>query len=268
MSRAPRAATTVLLAAIAVAAPACKTSRPPEENPLLADMVDYRSGLALLREGRVDEAIHLLKRSRQSNPNDPAVRNAMGLALLYKRDYRGAIKSFDEALALDQTFLEARNNRGVVYLEQGNLEGAEKEFRAVVDAGPGRERKNAHFNLGIVQKKRGDAAEAEKQFTLVLVDDPKMLRARRERGLLRMKREDFGGAGDDLIAVLKVEPNDVVAAYNAALCLLTGEHPRRDLAAAYMEMAVKASPESEEGQKAKRFLQRESDIPKTREERP
>ena len=30
---------------------------PPKENPGLADLVDYRSGLAMLREGRADEAI-------------------------------------------------------------------------------------------------------------------------------------------------------------------------------------------------------------------
>lgn len=251
-----------LLLASAFVFGACRTSKPPEENPLLADMVDYRSGLALLREGRVDEAIHLLKRSRMSNPNDPAVPNALGLALLYKREFKMALKSFDESLKLDPRFFEARNNRGVVLLEQGSLDAAETEFRMVVDAGAGSERKNAYFNLGLVHKKRGQTAEAEKLFTLCLTDDGKMLRARRERGLLRMKRDDFDGAGDDLISVLKVEPNDAVAAYNAALCLLASDPPRRDLAAAYMEMAQKASPESDEGQKAKRFLQREAEIGK------
>ena len=69
------AAAAVVAAALGALALSCgpKYEKPPAENPVLADLVDYRTGLAMLREGRVDEAISVLQRARQSNPRDPAV---------------------------------------------------------------------------------------------------------------------------------------------------------------------------------------------------
>ena len=67
-----------------------------------------------------------------------------------------------------------------------------------------------------------------------------------------MKQENFRGALEDFLSVLREEPKDPVANYNAALCLLTSD--RRDLAVRYMERTVEAAPESDEAKKARRFL--------------
>ncbi len=235
------------------------TEKPPPEVPVLADLVDYRTGLTMLREGRADEAISVLMRARQSNPRDPNVSNALGLALLYKKDYQGALKAFGEALQLKPDFLDARNNRGVTYLEMGRLDDAERDFQAVLDGPPSPDRANASFNLGLVYKKRGQWADAERDFSLALADEPEMLRAHRERGLARVQLENFRDALEDFLAVLKDEPRDVSANYNAALCLIAVG--RRDLAVRYMERAVAAGPDSEEGKKARRFLEAEQRHP-------
>ena len=88
--------------------------------------------------------------------------------------------------------------------------------------------------------------------TTVLADDPGYLNAARERGLARMKLEDFRGALEDFLLFLREDGNDPVANYNAALCLLTTD--RRDLAVRYMERTVQSAPESDEARKARRFL--------------
>lgn len=229
--------------------------RSPQTNPVLADLVDYRNGLTLLREGRADEAIVMLKRCRLANPSDPAVINAMGLALLYKKDHAGANKAFAEALKVDPGFMEARNNRGVSLMDEGKLDEAGKDFEAVLDGSAPAEKVNARFNLGLLATKQKRWDDAERHFSLVLIDDSKYLRAFRERGLVRMAREDFRGALEDLLRFLKDDPTDPIANYNAALCLLTTG--RRDLAIRYMERALEAAPESDEGQRAHRFLDAE-----------
>jgi tetratricopeptide (TPR) repeat protein len=228
---------------------------PPKENPILADLVDYRSGLAMLREGRADEAIQLLVRARASSPHDPHVPNALGLALLYKKDYPGAVKAFSDALSLDQTFVEARNNRGVAYLQAGKWDEAESDFLAVLDGPPTPEKVNAHYNLGLLHEKRGHLKDAEREYSLAIADAPENRAAFRARGLVRMKLDQSSGALEDFLVVLKDDPKDTVANYQAAICLLSSE--RRDLARKFMERAAAASPESDEGRKAKRWLDNE-----------
>lgn len=231
-------------------------SRPPEENPILADLVDYRNGLALLREGRADEAISLLRRSRVSNPRDPNVPNALGLALLYKKDYPAALKAFGDAIKLDASFVESYNNRGVCLMSMNKSEEAEVDFQKVLDSPPSLEKANAHFNLGTIYQKREKWADAEREFSLVLSTDARYRNAYRERGLVRVKRENFREALEDFLWVLKDEPNDPISNYNAALCLLTTG--RRDLAVRYMERTTAASPESDEGRRARRFVENEN----------
>jgi tetratricopeptide (TPR) repeat protein len=249
-----RRAAAVLAAALLAWGCGAKTEKPPAENPVLADLVDYRTGLQMLREGRADEAIAILARARASNPRDPNVSNALGLALLYKKDYPGAEKSFTEALKINPDFLEARNNRGVAEIEMNRLDDAERDFQAVLDGPQSPERANAHFNLGLVYKRKAQWVDSEREFSLALADNPRMLRATKERGVVRVQLENFHEALPDFLAVLKEDPKDAVSNYNAALCLLAVG--RRDLALRYMERAA-ADPESEEGRKARRFLDAE-----------
>lgn len=224
----------------------------PEPSPAVADLVDYRQGLALLREGRVDEAIQQLGAARAAYPRSGEVVNALGLAYLYKRDFKGATRLFTEALNLDDTLVEARNNRGVAEMEAGRHEAAEEDFAAVLAGPKTTEHLNARFNLGLLRSRQLRWDEAERELTTVLADDPAYLKAARERGLVRMKQEDFGGALEDFLLVLREDAGDAVANYNAALCLLTTD--RRDLAVRYMERTVQSAPDSDEARKARRFL--------------
>ena len=260
-ARAACVAAAVFLALSAGLAGCGSSSAPPKENPNLSDLVDYRSGLSMLREGRADEAIQILLRARTSSPRDPHVPNALGLALLFKKDYPDALKAFSDALRLDSTFVEARNNRGVAQMEAGHFEDAEVDFQAVLDGPPSPEKTNAHYNLGLLHRRREAWRDAEREFSLALADSPDNGRAFRERGLARMKLDDLKGALEDFLSVLKNEPRDSVANYQAALCLLSSG--RRDLAVRYMQRTVSAAPESEEGRRARRFLANEPATPET-----
>lgn len=245
------------LLAAALLLPACQSAMDrakelPEPSPAVADLVDFRTGLALLREGRIDEAIQQLGSARAAYPRNGEVANAYGLALLYKRDYRNAAKVFGEALALDGNLVEALNNRGVAAMEGGSFDDAEKDFEAVLARPKTTEHVNARFNLGLLRARQLRWADADRELTTVLADDPGHLRAVRERGLARMKLEDFRGALEDFLFVLREDAKDPVSNYNAALCLLTTD--RRDVAVRYMERTVQAAPESDEAKKARRFL--------------
>jgi len=252
--RVPRAA--AALAAILVLG-GCRSTldaakKLPEPSPAVADLVDYRQGLTLLREGRVDEAIQQLGSARAAYPRSAEVANALGLAYLYRKDHRNATKLFAEALALDENLVEAKNNLGVAAMEAGRFDDAEKDFSEVLAGTRTSEHVKARFNLGLLRARQLRWADAERELTTVLADDPGYLNAARERGLARMKLEDFRGALEDFLLFLREDGNDPVANYNAALCLLTTD--RRDLAVRYMERTVQSAPESDEARKARRFL--------------
>ena len=243
--------------AAALALPACRSAveadeKAREPSALTADLVDYRNGLAMLREGRVDEAIQQLSMARQHYPRNAEVANALGLALLYKKDYKGATKQFSDALYYDANLVEALNNRGVAAMEAGRYEDAEKDFQDVLSKPRTGEHANARYNLGLLRGRQLRWADAEREFTTCLADDAGSVKAERQRGLARMKLEDFRGALEDFLSVLREDAKDPVSNYNAALCLLTTD--RRDLAVRYMERTVQAAPDSEEAKKARRFL--------------
>lgn len=254
-----------LVLCVAVAGAGCKGAgqKPVEENPITSDLINYRNGLVLLREGKVDEAIALFNAARASYPTEPAISNGLGLAFLYRKDYQLAIRAFSEALRLDPEFVEARNNRGVAWMEMGKLDEAETDFQAVLGGNASREKLNAHFNQGLLEVKREAWEAAEREFTIVLAEDPKYIRANRERGIVRVRREAFTDALDDLLRYLRTEPRDVSANYNAALALLTTG--RRDVARKYMQRVVAAEPESDQAKKAKRFLEDEPTGPARKE---
>ncbi len=243
--------------AAALALPACRSAveadeKAREPSALTADLVDYRNGLAMLREGRVDEAIQQLSMAKQNYPRNAEVANALGLALLYKKDFKGATKQFSDALYFDPNLVEALNNRGVAAMEAGRYEDAEKDFGEVLARPSSAEHANARYNLGLLRGRQLRWADAEREFTTCLADDAGSLKALRQRGLARMKTENFRGALEDFLEVLREDAKDPVANYNAALCLLTTD--RRDLAVRYMERTVQGAPDSEEAKKARRFL--------------
>jgi tetratricopeptide (TPR) repeat protein len=110
-----------------------------------------------------------------------------------------------------------------------------------------------------VYKKRESWNDAEREFSAALAVSPEFVRAYRERGLARVKLEDFRAALDDFLKFLKDEPKDPVANYQSALCLLTID---RNLALRYMERTITAAPDSEEARKARRFLDAEPVMPR------
>src|SRR5438270_13472380 len=96
----------------------------------------------------------------------------------------------NEAPKRDRDRAEARNNRGVVYMEGGKYDLAAADFNAVLDSLSPTEKVNARYNLGLLANKRERWADAEREFSKILGDDPQFRKAYRERGLVRVKTED------------------------------------------------------------------------------
>jgi tetratricopeptide (TPR) repeat protein len=79
--------------------------------------------------GRVNEAEAAAKHAQELEPLSPLVKNDVGYALYYERQYDEAIQQASETLEIDPNFLLALILRGRVYEQKGMYEQAIAEFQ-------------------------------------------------------------------------------------------------------------------------------------------
>lgn len=89
-------------------------------------------GLRLLKAGQVDEAIALLKKAVQEDPEDASVHCYLGVAYNQKHDKLHAIAEFEECLRLEET-PKAYYNLGQIYESVHRVDEAIRQYRMAVD---------------------------------------------------------------------------------------------------------------------------------------
>jgi tetratricopeptide (TPR) repeat protein len=98
----------------------------------------------------------------------------------------------------------------------GNITGAEKEYREVVDRGPNKE---AFFNLGLICQNAKNNTVAEEQYRLALAVDPKMEVALYNLAIVRTLQNDIPGAISLYRRAVAANAKDANAHYNLGLLL-------------------------------------------------
>ncbi len=113
---------------------------------------------SLFQQGSLEEAknktLELLKRY----PSDPVGYKLLGIIYSEQKDYANALAAFQQALTIDPKSAGLHNNLGNVYLAQGNVTLAEKEFRKTLIADP--TNRDGNYNLALVLMGNGKSGEA------------------------------------------------------------------------------------------------------------
>lgn len=129
---------------------------------------------------------------------------------------------------------------GTVYLADGNLEAAEREYEAAFEADPKIAGVDALNDLGIIAARRGDMEKAEYYFRRAAKADPTYGKAWNNIGNIRAQAGDVEGARECYERALASEPEDGRAYYfYGKLLLETGD---ADGAAEKFERAVNFQP--------------------------
>ena len=92
------------------------------------------SGINEVREGQYTSGLNKLLQAKKYIPNKAELWNALGMAYFAKKDFVKSEESFKHAMALKPEDNSARSNLGAIYLEQGKLAQAQREFETVVKA--------------------------------------------------------------------------------------------------------------------------------------
>ncbi|MEJ0027728.1 MAG: sulfotransferase [Rhizomicrobium sp.] len=102
-------------------------------HPAFFNLIAYLD----IRQGRVAEAIALLRNGLVMAPNDANLLNQLGVAHNHLGQYRDAIRAFDKALAAVPGFAPPLYNRGLAHEGLGDAGRARADYLRAVESQPG-----------------------------------------------------------------------------------------------------------------------------------
>ncbi|MEW6096352.1 MAG: tetratricopeptide repeat protein [bacterium] len=139
-------------------------------------------GHIYFKKGLFDDAIDEYMRAKALNPNDVAAWYNLGWVYKVKGMPNNAIAAFRNVINtqnLDKTFnIKIRTVLGEIYYEQGLIEHAKDEYKAILKLD--RTAEIAHYQLGKIYKRQGDFALASKELKSVLKINPNNKQAKTE----------------------------------------------------------------------------------------
>jgi tetratricopeptide (TPR) repeat protein len=136
----------------------------------------YNLAALSLGRGELPEAIRHFSEASRIRPNEPALNNAFGAALLAAGQPIDAIPHLTAALNARPDYFDAHYNLGNALASLSDFKGALAEFQIAVRLNP--EDANAEANLGSAFAETGNLKAARQHFQRALQLDPKNALAR------------------------------------------------------------------------------------------
>ena len=192
--------------------------------------------------------------SGSSCERPPAITaNERGLAQMLGGDLAKAIASFDEALKHDAHLEQARLNRGIAFLRNGQTAKAIADLEALANDEHSVVRADAAYHLAIALDRAGRASDAETWLDRAIKLDNDLDAAVLYAGMLRERRGDLQGAGRAYLEFLKKNPDSIIALLRFGVS--AQKSGRIDVAKTYLQRVVAlAPPKSAEAIEARKYL--------------
>lgn len=165
------------------------------------------------RTGEFASAVAVLERHKESLGSHLTL-NLMGAACSKLGWVAKASDFFVAALALAPDFVEARNNLGTLYLEQGEVDKSIACYEKVIDSDP--HHAQAYLNLGIAYQRRGDKTSSAKYYRRAFNEEPSLADA-----LLYFSQVNDWDDDDDLVEEISamLQTTDRTSAWRARVSL-------------------------------------------------
>jgi len=144
-------------------------------------------GAQLLAQGKLEEAGEELRAAIRIDDKAFNPKLNLGIVLVQQHEFAEAAEILDRALALNSESPAARLYDGLAHMGLGNLDEAEKQFKAAYTVG-GSSYSLALFHLGQVYMNKGERGPALQSFERYLHDSPDAANADQVRKLIAMLR--------------------------------------------------------------------------------
>ena len=132
-------------------------------NPNLAEPHN-NLGLCYLEKGWTDKAALEFKRAIRINPNLARAHSNLGLAYSRQGQKGMAIAQHKQALEVNPYFVDAHNNLGVCYFDKGRIDKAISHFQHAIKINSNHA--DAHYNLGLAYGSKGKHDMAFKEMRI------------------------------------------------------------------------------------------------------
>jgi len=123
----------------------------------------YRTGMSLVKEGRLDEAISTFKNGLGTDPQSTVLLNVIGATYSLKGDFEQAENYLLKSLQTDPGFVPARKNLAISYFNSGKYDLAVTEFQKLINES-GDSRSVAFLFLGIIAEEQNDFGKSASLF--------------------------------------------------------------------------------------------------------
>ncbi len=199
----------------------------------------YDQAESLIRHGKLDEGIAILKPLLDSDPRNLKALNLLGIALTTKGDLASANREFKAALQIDPHFLPALQNLAVNEFMQKDLAAAEKHFQEAAKSAPDDPAINAF--LGRIAYSRNDFALAAQHLSKaekLLAHDPSLAFA------LIASDLEIGKDDDALATLAKFDARSAPLRAQFQLALALAQHDHFAQATPFFEAVENKYPDS------------------------
>jgi Tfp pilus assembly protein PilF/ADP-heptose:LPS heptosyltransferase len=147
------------------------------------------AGVALLREGRSDDALRAFDAAHVLDPRNADALNNRGIALQRRGELDAAAASYARAIEARPGFAQASLNWGNALKDAGDLEGARERYRNAAAQMPGLAQ--AWVNLGSIALALADRDEARASYRRALELDAASADARFGLAQVALRSHDF-----------------------------------------------------------------------------
>jgi tetratricopeptide (TPR) repeat protein len=152
-----------------------------------------------------DEAINILNKVIELNPNDASAYVLRGDAYRWKKQYDMTIKDLSEAIRLNPNDAKSYYIRGMAYHGRKEYKEAISDYTDVIRLEP--KSAHAYINRGHIYRDREKYKEAIEDFTAAINLDPNRADYYVDRGRAHKRLKEDGPAYCDFRIALKIEPN-------------------------------------------------------------
>jgi len=167
-------------------------------------------GLIYIQQKRPELAQLVLAKALELDAKDPAIYNAFALLAMKQGKAQEAFQRFEQAVAIDENYIDARFNKASVLLDAGDYARAKAELSAVVEKRP--DDYSAQVSLGVAHRGLKELAEAKRTWDKVIKDAGKKSTARADAlfnvAILKLDyQNDAAGGKADLERYLQEAPS-------------------------------------------------------------
>jgi len=204
-------------------------------------LAHYSRGVALIRQGRLNEAAAELGQAATDDTNS-STWVCRGLIAQCQGHPDQAVTEFQRALAINPRNSEAHENLGTSLCLEGRYDEGIKQFQEAVSIDP--DDASAYTNLGLALEQKGQDKSAIEQLRTALAIDPTSVQAHYELGNVLARKGQANLAAEQFLDVLQIKPDHAEARINLGVVYLhQGDFDR---AIHQFEQALQLHPDSAE----------------------